>query len=260
MQTNNLPQILIFSVIFLFFIIVLIILFIVKSRRKIFDAELQKKELEIKFQKQIVSAIIASQETERHRIAQNLHDDISSKLIAVSLNLYLLNSTKTNEADKPEIANNTIAINQGIMESSRIIAYNLYPPILEKFGLKVALEELVYNFNANLIIDIKYENDVDFVNMNLENQLQLFRIIQELTNNSIKHGKASSVQINFSKTISDYICNYSDNGIGFDSSKLKTIKGLGFFNIESRIDNLQGTFKIQSNINQGFEMNFQFKR
>ena len=88
--------------------------------------------------------------------------------------------------------------------------------------------------------------------------LQIFRIIQELINNSIKHGKATVIDINFSSNNSVSSCVYSDNGIGFDSSQLEKTKGLGFSNIENRVQNINGTFNLISGINKGFKFNFTF--
>jgi len=118
-----------YILVFLVLIVVAIILFIAKSRKKIFEKEIEKKDLEIKLQKEVLQATILSQEKERNRIAQDLHDEISSKLIAVSLNLHLLQSEKTKIDAKPEIIENIIKINQSAIETSRKIAHNLLPPI-----------------------------------------------------------------------------------------------------------------------------------
>jgi len=245
-------------IIFLALLCVIIVIFVIKSRNKIYSKELEKRDLKIQYQTETLQKIILAQETERKRIARDLHDDISSKLIAISLNLHLLKAEKTEESKKENIINNIIAINNKTIESSRQIAHHLYPPVLEKFGLMDALKELVLDFNNTNVISIQLSFELVFSKKVTNMHLQIFRIIQELINNSIKHGKATAIDINFLSNNSVSSCVYSDNGIGFDSSQLEKTKGLGFSNIENRIQNINGTFNLISEINKGFKFNFTF--
>ena len=256
--TNDLSQILLFSVVFLFFITLIIVVFVIKSRKRIFDGELEKKNLQIEFQNQILQKTILTQEEERKRIAQDLHDDIGSKLIAVSLNLHLLQSQKTPESAKKEILENISAINNKAVETSRKIEHNLFPPVLEKFGLKAALEELTSDYNKTKSVEIKLNSKLSLNELSNTNQLQIFRIIQELINNSIKHGKSSQIDIDFEDDKSVNTCIYKDNGFGFNSKNLEKTKGLGFSNIENRIANIKGKYAIVSEIGKGFQINFTF--
>ena len=249
-----------YILLFLILVIVIVVLFVTKSRKKLYETEIEKKNLEIKLQKEVLQATILTQEKERNRIAQDLHDEISSKLIAVSLNLNLLESAKTLAESKQEIIKNIIKINLNTIESSRKIAHDLLPPVLEKFGLQAAIEELVLDYNNSKSVIISYQNKIDFKNTNSELALQIFRIIQELINNSIKHGKATQINITFSYlTKSNFQCNYLDNGLGFDVSEKESKKGLGMRNIESRIDFLKGEYRLSSQINEGFNFQFSFE-
>lgn len=248
-----------YILLFLILVLVTIILFVTKSRKKFFEKEIENKNLELKLQKEVLQATLLTQEKERNRIAQDLHDEISSKLIAVSLNLNLLESIKTPTDSKPEIIKNIIKINLTAIESSRKIAHNLLPPVLEKFGLHAALEELVLDYNNSKAVSIVYQNSIDFKNKENDKILQIFRIIQELINNSIRHGKASQISITFSSLDNNYRCNYSDTGLGFDTSAQNIKKGLGMGNIESRIEYLKGTYSLDSQINKGFQFQFSFQ-
>jgi signal transduction histidine kinase len=246
--------------IFIFFILILIsiVLFVIQSRKQILKKELEKKELEIKLHKEVLQATILSQEKERERIAQDLHDEISSKLIAVSLNLHLLNSTKTPNEEKATIISNIISINKNTIENSRKIAHNLLPPVLEKFGLEAALEELIQDYENSKSVEIEFINSINLKKIKKEEQLQIFRIIQESINNSLKHGKASLIKIHFKDINNQYNCIYSDNGIGFDSDSVSFSKGLGMLNIESRIEYLNGNYTIKSERNKGIYFQFTF--
>ena len=245
--------------IFFTLITISIIVFIVKSRKIVFEKELKNKNLEIEFQREILEETILTREEERKRIAQDLHDDIGSKLSTISLNLFLLNSKKTKEDAKESIIANTIDINNKAIETARKIAYDLYPAVLENFGLKAALEELFLDYNNTNAVKIDFKSNLRFVSTISDHQLQIFRIIQELINNSIKHGKATQIDVSFSSQAGVNKCEYRDNGVGFDSLTLNKIKGLGSINIDSRIKNIKGTSTLFSRPNEGFKFDFTFR-
>jgi two-component system, NarL family, sensor kinase len=250
--------IILYIILFFVFVFALIILFVSKSRKKLFEKELEKKDLAIQFQKEILQSTILTQEQERKRIAQDLHDEISSRLNVISLNLHSLKSTKKEENQKLEIVDTTIQLNDKAIETSRKIAHNLLPPVLEKFGLHIALEELVLDFVKTKTVQINYKSTIDFTNSEPETQLQLFRIIQELINNSLKHGKASQIEILFENINQKNQCIYKDDGQGFDTSKLDKSKGLGMRNIESRIEYLHGKYHIESEPEKGIIFTYDF--
>jgi signal transduction histidine kinase len=244
----------------LVFILLLVVInsFIFFSRKKKYEKEIEKRDFEIKIQKNSLQAIILTQEEERERIAQDLHDEISSKLNLVSLNLYSLKSPKKTELQRLEIIDTIIQVNNSAIENSRRIAHNLMPPILEKFGLNQALIELIMDFENTKLVSINYRNDIDFNAAGFDVQLQLFRIIQELINNSLKHGKASEIKIEFVFENTINKCTYKDNGLGFDVSSLEESKGLGMQNIENRIELLDGNFSFDSEFGKGIVFAFSF--
>ncbi|AWK02722.1 two-component sensor histidine kinase [Flavobacterium crocinum] len=244
----------------LFFIIVAValIIFFYYSRKKIIQKELEKKDLVLQYQKEQLHAIIITQEEERKRIAQDLHDDISSKLNIVSLNSHLLTAPNLTEAETTEITENIIALTTKALDNSRKIAHNLLPPVFEKFGLNAAIEELCEEFESSKSVKTHYKNEIDFDDNDIDRHLHVFRILQELMNNSLRHGKATEIWIAFTCKEGINICDYEDNGIGFDSKSDKNQKGLGMKNIDSRISFLEGTVKITSEINNGIIVNFTF--
>lgn len=254
MSNHTNPQtILLFALLFLSVGATIITVFIVKSRQKIYGKELEKRNLEIEHQKQIFAKTLETQETERKRIAQDLHDDISSKLIALSLNMLLLKSTKTAENEKINIMATIDGINKNAIDSSRKIAHHLFPPLLEKFGVHEAIDEIVSEYNASKQIEILYNGNADLNKLPKESQLHIFRITQELINNSIKHGKATKIEINFDANN----CQYRDNGKGIDQELFEKNKGLGMLNIESRIASINGTSEMRFG-QPGFSFQYSF--
>lgn len=263
MNTHSIPEkelVALILYISLFFIIVAValIIFFYFSRKKIIQKELEKKDLVLQYQKEQLHAIIFTQEEERKRIAQDLHDDISSKLNIVSLNTHLLSAPNLTEAETKEITENIINLTGKALENSRKIAHNLLPPVFEKFGLNAGVEELCEEFESSKAVKVHYKNNIDFDENDIDRQLHVFRILQELMNNSLRHGKATEICISFKNIEGIATCNYEDNGIGFDSNNDKNQKGLGMKNIDSRISFLNGTININSQINKGVAVVFTF--
>ncbi|KFF04078.1 sensor histidine kinase [Flavobacterium reichenbachii] len=255
---KEIVAIILYTSCFFMIVAVFLIVFFYFSRKKIIQKEVEKKDLEIQYQREQIHAVIATQEEERRRIAQDLHDDISSKLNIVSLNSHLLTSPNLTEAETKEITDNIIGLTTKALENSRKIAHNLLPPVFEKFGLNAAIEELCEEFESSKSVKIYYKNEIDFDDNEIDRHLHVFRILQELMNNSLRHGKSSEIWITFKKSEGVNICNYEDNGIGFDSKNEANQKGLGMKNIDSRISFLNGTIEINSEINNGIAIVFTF--
>lgn len=243
-----------------FFMVVafFLVAFFYFSRKKIIQKELEKRDLEIQYQREQLHAVIVTQEEERKRIAQDLHDDISSKLNIVSLNSHLLTSPNLTEDEIKEITENIINLTAKALENSRKIAHNLLPPVFEKFGLNAGVEELCDEFESSKSVKVHYQNQIDFDDQDINRHLHIFRILQELMNNSLRHGKATEIWVNFKNENEVNGCHYKDNGVGFDNTNADNQKGLGMKNIDSRISFLNGTIKIESEIGKGIDVFFTF--
>ncbi|WP_034062644.1 sensor histidine kinase [Lacinutrix jangbogonensis] len=243
-------QALVYGIIFLVLVTTGLILFFHYSRRKIVAKELEKAALKLENQQKILETSITIQERERKRIAQDLHDAISSKLNIVSLSTNVLLLDKTITKKQHKTLEQILEITTGTLESSRRIAHNLLPPILDEFGLKSALEELFEEYIANTNIDIE-SNIEEPSELSKANQLHLFRIIQELINNSIRHGEANELVIYMEQTKTGFLLRYQDNGKGFTYKEVTDKPGIGLQNIKSRVKILKGKLKIDSTKNSG---------
>ncbi|WP_412986864.1 sensor histidine kinase [Pontimicrobium sp. IMCC45349] len=239
-----------YGIIFLVLVTTGLILFFHYSRKKIIEKEIEKINIKLNHQQKILQTTINVQESERKRIAQDLHDAISSKLNVVSLTTHVLLDEENIGSSQKEALNHILDITTNTLESSRKIAHDLMPPVLEKFGLKVALEELFDEFTKSKKISIAYNIDA-LTNISKPNELHVFRIIQELINNSIRHGKASKVSALLNQTKNGFTLHYTDNGSGFDVATIKEKIGIGLQNIKSRVAILNGKFTIDSSPNKG---------
>jgi signal transduction histidine kinase len=263
METGSISEkeivlVILYTSFFFMVLAVVLIVFFYFSRKKIIQKEIEKKNSEIAHQKELLKAMIETQETERKRIAQDLHDDISSKLNVVALNAHLLTTPNLSLKELEEIKSNVIELTGKALENSRKIAHDLLPPVLEKFGLDAGVEELCMEFSSAKGVQVVYDNEVTFDEAETRRHLHVFRILQELLNNSIRHGKATNMTVSFVQHGQYTKCLYTDNGLGFDETNAAHQKGLGLKNIESRISFLKGSLSFQSEVNQGVQVEFIF--
>ena len=234
----------------------ILILFFYFSRKKIIQKEIEKKNLELLHQKKLLHTVLYTQEEVRKRIAQDLHDDISSKLYIDSLNSHLLKSADNSKEEQVEICNNIINLTKKALDNSRRIAHDLLPPVLDKFGLHAGIEELCLEVSSSKSVEIIYQNDLEFNLADNLKQLHVFRILQELINNSIKHGKAKQITISFVNDNGTHVCIYKDNGVGFDTNITGFSKGIGMKNIESRISYIGSEIEYNSTVGNGLGVIF----
>ncbi|MEO0900392.1 MAG: histidine kinase [Bacteroidota bacterium] len=222
-----------------------LIAFYNRSQRRILNEKLDAQE-------RILHEVIMAQEEERNRIAQELHDDVGSKLNVAHLHIQRLK--KKLPGDTLELIEQVINIT---IDTTRRISHELLPPTLEKFGLEAALEELKegYETTGFLQFDMQIEDLGEAVTDN-NKALNLFRIVQELVKNSLLHGESKNVSLHFLKEKEAYTFQYKDDGKGFD--KEKATKGLGMNNIESRLKMVDGSWEYHSAPGKGLKAEISF--
>ncbi len=135
-KENQVIAIILTGAVLLLIMGVALLLFFFFSRKKIVEKQLEKKNLEIDHQKEIIQSIIVTQEKERKRIAQDLHDDISSKLNVINLNANLLKGGDLSPEEYILVNDSILEVTDKTLESARNIAHNLLPPILSRIWTK----------------------------------------------------------------------------------------------------------------------------
>ncbi|MBQ4821356.1 sensor histidine kinase [Aquimarina sp. MMG016] len=230
-----------------------LLLFFYFSNKKIIQKELEKKDLAISYQRDLLHATIETQEEERKRIAQDLHDAISAKLNVVSLSTNVLIDGNLDKKEEEQTLQHILSVTTNTLESSRRLAHNLLPPILENFGLQAAIEELCDEFISSKKLAIEHHINYN-QSLSKSNELHLFRITQELLNNSVRHGEASKVNLSIDDS-GQFALDYIDNGKGFDLKSIEKKKGIGLKNIESRVEILGGELSYESEIGNGATFN-----
>lgn len=197
----------------------------------------------IRLQKERIHAEIIIQENERKRIATDLHDSIGPLLSAVKLQI---NSVDIHSQEDQRVINNAGKYLDEIIGSMREISYNLLPNTLQRKGLVEALREFILNLNnkQSTVISLYLKNEVS---LSPEKEIHVFRIIQEIIHNTIKHAKAKTLRLGFGTEHGELLILTQDDGKGFDIEKAqKNQEGFGLKSIESRIDLLKGYQNLQS--------------
>ncbi|MFN8116642.1 MAG: sensor histidine kinase [Bacteroidia bacterium] len=212
-----------------------------------------KLDAEIANQKEIrTKAILDAEEKERRRIAQDLHDGVGQLLSAAKLNLSNLDSKLIAQTEEQKAAmQNALNLVDDSVKEVRLVSHNMMPNTLIKLGLGSAVREFITKLgNApNLKIDL----EIVGLDTRLENQVEtvLYRVIQEIVNNIIKHAKASHISMQLIRHETEMNVMIEDNGIGFDTSKLENFEGIGLKGIQTRIEFLNGSVHFDSSIGRG---------
>lgn len=200
----------------------------------------------IKKDRELVKAIITTQEQERNRLAQDLHDDIGQQLSGLKMFMQVLSSKQGQEGGK-EILNTCVNLVDSIAEEIRSVCFNLMPRTLNELGLEKALELLLEKTIPHKTIDFRLLCNQDNPAIDKDFEVNVFRIIQEFVNNSIRHSECNLVNISVIITSQHYEINLSDNGKGFDKKNMR--KGMGLLNIATRTKFIQG--EIQWTVKKG---------
>ncbi|TWR26757.1 sensor histidine kinase [Mucilaginibacter achroorhodeus] len=212
-------------------------------------------EMEQKQQLHIAKAMLDGEENERERVARDLHDGLGGMLAGVKIGLSGLSSTNNEFAQDKELFRIIGQLDTSVTELRRI-ARNLLPETLLKFGLEVAIKDLSeFHMRDGLHIDLQTLSIEKSITLNV--QLNIYRIIQELLSNAIKHANAKNVLIQCSQNGSVFFITVEDDGIGFDTKILKGLKGMGLENLKNRVSYLRGRFELRSVINEGTTVNIE---
>jgi two-component system NarL family sensor kinase len=242
---------LIILAILLFFTI--IISFLLYKRYKAKQQALMERELNRQQQLRF-KAIIDSEEKERRRIAQELHDGLGQLLSTAKLNISVLEETSS---PNDTHVKNVLSLIDNAIDEVRAISHNMMPGVLIRLGLISALRELARNISDSNKIKVELNVDYD-ERLNETNEVAIYRIIQESTNNMIKYSKGTQISITLSKNKADLILEIKDNGIGFDTSLIETSSGIGWKNIYARTALLHGNIRINSEPSKGTIVNIHF--
>jgi len=197
----------------------------------------------VKLQREKIFAEITIRENERKRIAGDLHDSLGPLLSAVKLNI---SSVEVESVDDREVLEKTGRYLDEIIGSMRRISHDLLPSTLERKGLLEAIREFLLQVKNKQSVNIQLYV-VKEITVPKEKEIHIFRMIQEIVHNTIKHAQAHSLQIGLSEEEGHLLFLAKDDGRGFDKDKaLAGSHGLGLRSLESRCEILNGVLSLDS--------------
>jgi signal transduction histidine kinase len=201
------------------------------------------RQLQDEKQTDLLNAVFETQETERKRLAEDLHDSVGQVLSAIKLNLHRLNKVNENENPNNLLADTRKLTDECIQEIRNII-HNVLPPVLIDFGLIDALQALCTKMAKTTDIKITFTTSLSDERFPAEIELTLYRIAQELFGNTVKHSGASAIHLLLSKESGWLVMSFSDNGVGFEMDNIT--HGFGLKNLQSRAQLINGKIHIYS--------------
>ena len=202
-------------------------------------AELEKEKLLLATQ-----SILKGQEEERSRMAKDLHDGLGGLLSGVKLQLGAMKGNLILSEEHARVFNNALGkLDESISEMRRV-AHNMMPEALMKLGLQQALQDYCDGLSEGQSFKINTEFHGLEQRMTPSTEVVVYRIVQELLNNAVKHSGATVILAQVMRQENGLSITVEDNGRGFN--KEEVIQGAGLKNIRSRVDYLQGQLDIQS--------------
>lgn len=207
----------------------------------------QKKVLN--FQNQNANAVITALEKDRSRIAADLHDDIAPMLSAIRMKINSFELTEDDDSTQLEKVNGTI---DDLSRRVREISFGLMPYSLKAKGLNTAIREFIHYINRSETLSIQLKLPEKPIALSEQSSVSIYRIIQELVHNTIKHAGASELNLELRKEKEKLILLVRDNGKGFNYKlQLNSGSGLGLKSLQNRISLLSGELSMESKINEG---------
>jgi len=250
--TDNIFLLVLFAMVGTFILVAAFIFFFLKYQRNISRQKEALQKAELEHGEQLLNATLLSQEEERKRIGRDLHDDVGASLSNLKM-IMAQNTDITSDKHKPLIDN--------IITTVRNISHSLSPPGLDLFGLEFTLQELLDTFNTSGGIQVHFENETGkkIDALGEKTALALYRVIQELLSNTIKHAHAKNVFIKFFIANNSIAVTYQDDGKGLSAGNDKKT-GMGMQNIEARLKMIQASFTLCTPETKGFFITIQLSQ
>lgn len=235
----------IFSLVLLLLLVLSVYLYRQHRKRAQRDLELLAQQQEL----QVTKALLEGEELERHRVARDLHDGLGGHLTAMRLQV-------SSEDNLPVLDGIKSQLDQMISDV-RLIAHNMMPENLSRSGLSVALEDLCTLMqHGAVVIELQCNGLSSTIAENM--QLNIYRIIQELINNAIRHGDADQIIVQCLQNEQGFLIGVDDNGKGFDVGEVVGAKrGMGLKNVQMRVEYLNGKMNISSQPGAGTSVNIE---
>ncbi len=217
---------------------------------------------ELESQKMLMAteAVIKGEEQERTRLAKDLHDGLGGMLSGIKYSFQAMKGNLIMTPENQQAFERSMDMLDSSIKEMRRVAHNMMPEALVKFGLDAALKDFCNDINESGVLKVNYlSNGLNDAVTDQTTAITVYRVVQELVNNTIKHAGATSAIVQIDHTRGKLTLTVEDNGKGFDTSVLQQPGGIGWNNIQSRVDFLKGRLDVKSDENAGTSVLIEFK-
>jgi signal transduction histidine kinase len=237
--------------------VVSILLAVIYNQKKKGQHRIALEKLREQQQNQLIEAAVRSEETERHRIAETLHDEVGAILSSAKLHLLGIKEDSLDEKDKKLYEKGRELLND-VIQQVRGISHNLHSNILKEFGLNEAIRHFVRKVTQGTILNATTALDDNYKTENPDNDISIYRMVQELVNNILKYANASEFMISSVLDGNELNLVIFHNGDGLSQEQFEELRfqkeGLGLKNIQNRVILLKGTIHFTKG-GEGYRVN-----
>jgi len=209
-------------------------------------------ELETEKQLEATEAVLKGEEQERTRLAKDLHDGLGGMLSGIKYSFTTMKGNLIMSPDNQQAFERSMDMLDSSIKEMRRVAHNMMPEALVRFGLDTALKDFCNDINQSGALKVNYQSiGMEGVTVDQTTSITLYRIVQELLNNTMKHSRACMAIVQVTKSDKQLSVTVEDDGKGFDTNTLKNSKGIGWVNIQNRVEFLKGKLSITSKAREG---------
>ncbi|WP_321345143.1 sensor histidine kinase [uncultured Draconibacterium sp.] len=223
--------------------------------RQIFNLQDRIDEIQKENETKVLKAVIQTEEKSRQAFARELHDGLGPVLSSIKMTTSAIEMEKMDHPNRIIFERTCNATDEAI-NTLKEIANHLSPHLLKNYGLVKALDNFTQRLLVNSSIHLVLNNTIGIKRFGYDVEINVYRIICELLNNSVKHGKPDKIQIDIRGNDNILFVEYEDDGNGFDS-KIIPHTGMGLENLNSRIKSLHGSINIDSRPGNGMKVKIQ---
>ncbi len=256
-MNNDLTFLVIMGIAVMLLMVVSVLLAVIFSQRKKNQHRVAMEQMREQQQNQLIEAAVRSEEQERHRIAETLHDEVGAFLSSAKLHLLGIKEASLDEKDKKLYQKGGELLND-VIQKVRGISHNLHSNILKEFGLNEAIRHFVKKVTEGSILNATTALDDNYQTVNADDDISMYRMVQELINNILKYAKATEFLISSTLKGNELDLVLFHNGDGLTQEQFEKLRyqkeGLGLKNIQNRIILLKGSIHFTGGA-EGYRIN-----
>jgi len=211
-------------------------------------------DVRLESENRVLQAIMETEEKERRQLAKDLHDGLGPLLSNIKMSVSAIEKSTITGFNSDIITNIHNLINESII-SLKETSNNLSPHILENFGLVSAIESFIEKINTLGGIEISFSSNIENTRFENQTEINLYRVICELFNNTLKHARAEKASLLIHYADNRLVAQYFDNGVGFETENLPDKTSMGIFNMKSRLKTINGSIAFKRIKPQGMMTN-----